>query len=94
MAGAVEIALKRASAYGRAPVVYDLEIALRVWGFLDECDDDLIAARACFAGVENPHHWREMRRLVAMVPTETLRQSPDAVASAHRAGWRSLLDLA
>ena len=94
MAGAVQIAMKRASSYGRAPVVYDLEIALRVWGFLDQCDDELITARKCFAGVENPHHWSEMRSLVARVPTATLRQSPEAVASAHRADWRSLLDLA
>jgi hypothetical protein len=93
MAGAVQIALKRASSYGRAPVVYDVEIGLRVWGFLDDCSQELIEARGCFAGLSNPHHWREMRSVVAMVPVVALRQSPAEVAAAHSARWQSLLDL-
>src|SRR5262245_58452472 len=35
LAGAVAVALKRASIYGRAPVVHDLRVALTIWGFLD-----------------------------------------------------------
>ena len=45
--GCVQIALKRASIYGRAPVVHDLEIAYRIWGFLDDdADPQLIKDRS------------------------------------------------
>ena len=92
MAGAVEIAMKRASIFGRAPVVYDLEIALRVWGFLAEPPAELIEARRCFQGVANPYHWRDLRRVVAKVPESTLRNSPAEVETQHLSDWRSLLD--
>lgn len=92
-AGAVQIAMKRASMYGRAPMIHDIEIALRVWGFLDDAPDDLIAARRCFEGVANPHHWRELRAVVDMVPFTSLSETAASVASAHGADWRALLDL-
>src|SRR4051812_9624926 len=34
-AGGVAIALKRASLFGRAPVIHDLRVAYTVWGLLD-----------------------------------------------------------
>jgi len=92
MAGAVEVAMKRASIFGRAPVVHDIEIALRVWGFLDESPPELVEFRRCFAGLSNPHHWRELRDVVAMVPEETLRMSPSEVRASHVADWAKLLD--
>lgn len=94
MAGAVQIALKRASAYGRAPVVHDVEVGLRVWGYLDDAPADLVAERrARFEGIGDPHHWRELRAVVDAVPETALRQSREAVTAAHRAGWRDLLVL-
>ena len=33
--GSINIALRRASLYGRAPVVHDLRLALTIWGWLD-----------------------------------------------------------
>jgi hypothetical protein len=94
LAGAVAVALKRASLLGRAPVIHDLTVALTVWGFLGDAPPDLIAYRQpLFAEVANPHHYPEQRRLVDLVPDDVLRRTPEQVADAHRADWRSVLTL-
>ena len=93
LAGSVAVALKRASLYGRAPVVHDLTIALTIWGFLGEAPDDLVQLRK-----------PPLRRGVAPAP---LRRAASARRPrsggqpaphpgpghrrAHRADWRSLL---
>ena len=88
------MALKRASLFGRAPVLVDLTVALTVWGFLGDASPEVIAFRQpLFAEVAHPHHYAELRRVVDMVPADVLRRSPDDVAGAHRADWRSLLDV-
>jgi hypothetical protein len=94
-AGCIGVALKRASIFGRAPVVHDLTIAFTVWGFLDEsAPQDLIdLRRAMFAEVHNPHHYAEQRAIVDAVPESTLRMAPQAVTSGYRTNWRSLLEL-
>ena len=35
VAGCTAVALRRASLFGRAPVIHDLRIAFTIWGFLD-----------------------------------------------------------
>lgn len=93
--GGVAIAMKRASLFGRAPVVHDLTVAFTVWGFLGEAPDDLVTARkALFSGVGHvAHHYVELRNLVDAVPDETLRLTPAQVEAAHRSDWHSLVDL-
>jgi hypothetical protein len=92
LAGAVGVALKRASIFGRAPVVHDLTIALTIWGFLGEAPPELVALRKpLFEEVWHPHHYSGLRRLVDMVPERTLRMSPGQVTEAHRADWQGLL---
>lgn len=92
LAGAVGVALKRASLYGRAPVVHDLTIALTLWGFLGDAPEDLIdVRRALFEEVSHPHHYPGLRRIVDVVPEAALRMTPAEVTQAHRADWRSLL---
>ena len=45
--GCIGIALRRASHFGRAPVIHDLDIALTMWGyFLDTPPADLVATRS------------------------------------------------
>ena len=45
-AGAVAVALKRASIFGRAPVIHDLRVAYTVFGFLDpKTDPELVKLR-------------------------------------------------
>lgn len=92
IAGCVGVALKRASVFGRAPVLHDLTVAFTVWGFLREAPEDLVALRKpLFAEVANPNHYPEQRRIVDMVPEDVLRQSPQQVAEAHLKDWRALL---
>ncbi|MEO7573309.1 MAG: hypothetical protein ABIX10_12830 [Acidimicrobiales bacterium] len=92
LAGAVGVALKRASLFGRAPVVHDLTIALTIWGFLGDAPQDLVDLRKpLFEEAGHPHHYAELRRIVDLVSEGALRQTPAQVTEAHRSGWRSLL---
>ena len=86
------IALRRASLYGRAPVVHDLNLALSLWGYLSDAPpaDQVAVRRELFVGVGNVHHYKEGRAIVDMVPESTLRMSPERVASESPANWRSL----
>ena len=94
MQGCLNIALRRASIYGRAPMVHDLTMAFTMWGFLDAAAPaDLVAVRkAVFEGLGNAaHHYAEGRAVAAHVPEATLRMTPQALQAAYPASWRSLL---
>jgi hypothetical protein len=93
LAGGVAVALKRASLFGRAPVIHDLRVALTVWGYLDESPDpELVELRKhLFEEVSHPHHYAELRGIVDRVPGATLRFTPGYVQQAHKRDWRSLL---
>jgi hypothetical protein len=94
LAGAVATALKRASLFGRAPVVHDLTTALNVWGFLGEAPKELVEIRRpLFAEVANPHRYADQRRVADLVPEAVLRMTPTEVAEAARRDWRSVLAL-
>jgi len=90
--GCLNIALRRASLFGRAPVVHDLTIAFTMWGFFDaNPPHDLVARRAeLFDGVGNVHHYKEGRAIADLVPEATLRMTPAAVAAASPVAWRTL----
>ena len=92
-AGVVGIAMRRASLFGRAPVVHDLTVAFTVFGFLDrEPSAELVQRRGeLFSGVSNPHHQPALRELVSSVPEETLRLPHRNVVDQHRQNWRLLL---
>jgi hypothetical protein len=88
--GCLGIALRRASLFGRAPVIHDLTLAFTIWGFLDEDSPaDLVECRReLFAGVGNVmHHYAEGRAIADMVPESTLRASIHDVAAAPPARW-------
>ena len=91
--GCLGIALRRASLFGRAPVIHDLTLAFTIWGFLDDDPPaDLVECRrALFAGVGNVmHHYAEGRGIADIVPETTLRASVDDVALTWRVQWRPL----
>jgi len=91
--GCIGIALRRASHFGRAPVIHDLDIAFTMWGyFLDTPPADLVAARSgLFAEVANVvHHYVEARRIVDMVPQSTIIMTPEMVRKAMPNSWRAL----
>ena len=95
LAGCLTVALKRASLFGRAPVIHDLTIAFTLFGFLDEqADDQLVALRRThFEEVADSHHYVEQRQIADLVPEATLRLTPTEVTSRHATSWASLLTL-
>ena len=89
LAGCVAIGLRRASLFGRAPVMHDLTLALTIWGYLSEAPRELVdLRRRLFEEVSHEHHYGERRDLVDMVPEETLRKPHIAV---HVGQWQTLL---
>jgi hypothetical protein len=92
--GSLNIALKRASSYGRAPVIHDLTIAFTIWGWLDESADaeQITLRKAMFEGVHDTNfHYVEGRLLADLVPESTLRLTPEAAKSEYAKGtWREL----
>jgi len=92
LAGAVAVGLKRASIFGRAPVLHDLKVGLTVWGFLSEAAKELVDVRKrLFEEVSNPHHYAELRNIVDVVPEDTLRLSLAEVEQLQRTDWHRLL---
>ena len=92
LAGCVAVALRRASMFGRAPVMHDLRLALELFGFLDEADAELVAwRRDRFAGAAGHHGYHVKLRLADLVPSDTLRLTPAAVAEACSEDWRTPL---
>jgi hypothetical protein len=92
IAGCVQVAAKRASAFGRAPVIGDLEMAFTIWGYLSEAPDDLVAFRKpLFAEIHHPHHYAERRLIADMVTEELLRRPIARVTSTMAQGWQRIL---
>ena len=94
LAGTVSLALKRASSFGRAPVIHDVEAALSVFGYLDDQVPDERAAvrRALFAGAAEPHHEATRRAISDLVPAAVLARPLAVLTAAGRSDWRTLLD--
>jgi hypothetical protein len=73
--GCALIAARRAALFGRAPSIYDVQLALAVWGFLVDAPAPLLAARrAAFSSVS--HDYVAQRTLVDAMPESTLRLTP------------------
>lgn len=93
IAGSITIALRRASLFGRAPVMADIMIALTIWGWLlDKPPLDIVTNRQrLFAGLGNVvHHYAESRVVVDMVPDTTFRLSLEKVTASMPMSWRAL----
>ena len=89
VAGTVAIALRRASLFGRAPVVHDLELAFGLFAFLDDSvAGDLVEWRQkAFRGAS--HDYGVQRAIADRIPEATLRLKP-ADVQARRKDWRAL----
>lgn len=90
MAGAVAVAMKRASLFGRAPVIHDVELGLGLFGFLDSsAPPELCAWRhQVFAGAG--HDYWDQRAIADRVPESSLRMTP-AQARAGLTNWKSMI---
>lgn len=94
IAGCVAVALKRASAFGRAPTVHDIRAAFAIFGFLGTADAELVELRSkLFEEVAHPHHYTERRAIADAVPMDFLRQ-PHTKILEQAGDWRSVLQLA
>jgi hypothetical protein len=93
IAGVTAVAMRRASLYGRAPVTFDVEVALLIWGFVGDAPPELVAERkGRFEGCA--HEYLRQRAIADAVPEATLRLTPAQVRDrAGRGEWRSLLGL-
>jgi hypothetical protein len=90
--GCVGVALKRASIFGRAPVIHDLDVAFRIWGFLGDAPDELVELRRpLFEGAS--HHYDHRMAITDRVPEATLRLPHGEVARRFPADWKGLLGL-
>jgi hypothetical protein len=92
VAGSVGVAMRRAASFGRAPVVHDLRLAFRIFGFLGDAPDELVAHRRPLFEAASHHYW-DQREIVDSVPEETLRLSHTEVERRFPADWRPLLGL-
>jgi hypothetical protein len=97
LAGAVAIATRRASLFGRAPVAGDLELALGLFKYLASEGGTWPPAelvdwrREHFAGAAHDY-WRR-RELADGVPEATLRLKPENIAErleSEPSAWREL----
>ena len=95
LAGAAAIANKRASLFGRAPVIHDIRVALAVWGFLsDNPAGSLVERRrALFAEAAHPHDYFRLRALVDAVPDEVLVASDQEILEAATSQTSLIRDL-
>lgn len=92
MVGCTAVAMRRAARFGRAPVIYDLDFAFTLWGFLGGGPDDLAEARGpLFRSAA--HHYQAQRAIAAAVNEQILDLTPAAVAK-RLAQWPELLTLA
>lgn len=89
VAGCVAVAMKRAALFGRAPVIYDLDLAFTLWGFTDGAPADLVAFRSPLFQAAAHHYW-DQRGIVDRVPEETLRLTPAQVRE-RLSSWRELI---
>jgi len=98
LAGAVAIALRRASLFGRAPVASDIELALALFKYLVAEEgtwptaDLLEWRREHFAGAA--HDYWVRRSLADSVPEQPLRLKPEKVAELLESAatrWRELV---
>ena len=92
IAGCVAVAMKRASLFGRAPVVYDLELAFALFGFLTDASGDgelLEFRRPLFQSAA--HDYWEQREIADIVPESTLRMKHTDVSPT---AWRELVEAA
>ncbi len=91
VAGCLAVGLQRAALFGRAPMVYDFQLAFTLWGYLGDAPADLIEYRTPLFEAASHDYW-DQRRIADAVPEATLRLSPADVA-ARISNWRNLINV-
>lgn len=89
IAGCLGVGLRRAAKFGRAPVIYDFELAFTLFGFLGGAPADLVEFRRPYFA-EVAHDYWDQRDVADLVQEDTLALTP-ADVRARLSDWRSLL---
>jgi hypothetical protein len=89
VAGCFACGARRAASVGRAPVIYDMEWAYTLWGYLGGAPEELIEWRQPMFRGAAEHYW-DQREIVDAVKAETLKLSPAQVRE-RLGSWRDLL---
>jgi hypothetical protein len=88
---AAQVAMRRGSLFGRAPVRGDVELGLTLFGWLGDPPTELVEwRRLAVAGAD--HDYARRVGLVEAIPDAVVRQWPDEVR-ARLSDWRQLLGL-
>ncbi len=92
VAGCFACGAKRSTVLGRAPVIYDMEWAYTLWGYLGGAPEDLVATRRpMFRGVG--HDYTHQRAVVDAVHPDAFRLTAAQVRE-RLASWRELITTA
>jgi hypothetical protein len=89
VAGCFGCGSRRAAHLGRAPVIYDMQWAYGLWGFLGGAPPDLITWRKPLFRGAAEHYW-DQRQIADAVRPETLTLTPAQVLEGIES-WRELL---
>jgi hypothetical protein len=91
---AVITALKRASIFGRAPCIHDIEAGLWIWGYLDSNpEDQLIEIRkGNFGHIGSGHNYLKRRYVSDAVSSLGLKRSIDQIRTDYEKDWRTMID--
>ena len=89
ISGCLAVALRRAAKFGRAPVIYDFELAFTLFGFLGGAPSDLLEFRRPYFDAASHDYW-DQRDIADLVAEETLALSPADVRG-RLSEWRSML---
>jgi hypothetical protein len=95
IAGCLGVALKRASLYGRAPVIHDLRTAFTLFGYLGDqpAPRALVEWRTKLFEAAG-HHYEVQRHIADLVSDDVLRLGDTAIGIRQRTGgWDSLFDI-
>jgi hypothetical protein len=80
---------RRAAHFGRAPVIYDMEWAFGLWGYLGGAPDELVEWRKPLFRGAAEHYW-DQREIVDAVKVEALKLTP-AAARDNLSRWKDYL---
>lgn len=78
IAGCFACSSRRASHFGRGPVIFDLQWAFGLWGYLGAAPGELVQWRQSMFRGAAQHYW-DQRRIADAVKVETLALSPGEV---------------
>lgn len=79
---------RRASIFGRAPVIHDMRWAYTIWGFLGSAPKELVSWRAPIVRGAD-HDYETLRSAVDRIAPHAFRLTPDQVTS-RLESWKEL----